>query len=151
MPRKLDVNPTFFVIPCNFGGDYGFTVLQLLSLTNCFSIQIPIIHDNISTQVADKRRYGFGQWLNSSIIHDSICSLIHKKRHPKHYHGDIKYHMTLNIIFTVVIWFAFLNCSSNLKPMIIAKGITMAHAHCSMQHYIMYNLDKSGLMGCHDR
>ena len=35
-----------------------------------FLIQFSIIHDNISSQVADKRRYGFGQWMNSSIIQD---------------------------------------------------------------------------------
>ena len=44
----LDVNPHLFVIPCNFGGDYRFTLLQLLSLTKCFFIQVSIIHDNIS-------------------------------------------------------------------------------------------------------
>ena len=40
--------------------------------------------------------------MNSSIIHDNIHSLIHKKFHLKSYHGDIKYHMTLNMIFSVV-------------------------------------------------
>ena len=39
--------------------------------------------------------------MNSSNIHDNICSLIHKKCHPKHYYIDIKYHMTLNTIFSV--------------------------------------------------
>ena len=48
------------------------------------------------------RRQGFGQWMNSSIIHDDICSLIHIKCHPRSYYSDIKYHMTLNIIFSVV-------------------------------------------------
>ena len=36
--------------------DYRFTVLQLLSLTKWFFIQILSIHDNISSHVADKRR-----------------------------------------------------------------------------------------------
>ena len=40
--------------------------------------------------------------MNSFIIHDSICSLIPKKCHPKRCHSDIKYHMTLNIVFSVV-------------------------------------------------
>ena len=44
----------------------------------------------------------FGQWLNSSTIHNNIGSLIHKKCHPKIYHSDTDYHMTLNIIFSVV-------------------------------------------------
>ena len=40
--------------------------------------------------------------MNSSIIHDNTCSLIHKKCHPKSYHSDIKYRLTLNIIFSVL-------------------------------------------------
>ena len=31
-----------------------------------------------------------------------ICLLIHKQCHLKSYHSDIKYHMPLNIIFSVV-------------------------------------------------
>ena len=63
-------------------------------------IQISIIQDNMSSQVVDRRRYGFGQWMNSSIIHENICSLIHKMCHPKSYHSDIKYHMIINNIFS---------------------------------------------------
>ena len=64
-------------------------------------IQISIIHDNISSQVGDERR--FNGW-NSSTIHDNICSLlIHKKHHPKSYPSDIKSHMTLNFIVCVVL------------------------------------------------
>ena len=37
----------------------------------------------------------------SSIIHDNICSLLHKEFHTKTYHTDTNYHMTLNIIFSV--------------------------------------------------
>ena len=40
--------------------------------------------------------------LKSPIIHDNICSFIHKKCHPKSYHSDIKSLMTLNIKFSVV-------------------------------------------------
>ena len=39
----------------------------------------------------------FGRWVNSSIIHDNMSSLIHNKCHPKSYHSDIEYHMPLNI------------------------------------------------------
>ena len=67
-----------------------------------FFIQMSIIHDIIASQVADKRRWGFGQWMNSSIIHDNTCSLIHDRCYPKSNHSYIKYHMTLNIIFSVV-------------------------------------------------
>ena len=52
-------------------------------------ILILIICDNISSQVAHKRRQGFGQWMNSYF------SLTHKQCHLKSYHSDIKYHMTL--------------------------------------------------------
>ena len=46
-----------------FCGIYRFAV-QLLSLTNQIVIQILIIHDIISSQVANKRRWGFDQWMN---------------------------------------------------------------------------------------
>jgi hypothetical protein len=49
-----------------------------------------------------KEGRGLGQSMNSSIIHKNNCPLIHKKCHPKSYHSDIKYHMTPNIIFSVV-------------------------------------------------
>ena len=71
-------------------------------LPSNFFIQISIIHDSISSRVADKKRSGFGQWMGSTIIHDNICKLIHKKRPPKSYHNN-KYHMTLNIIFSVAV------------------------------------------------
>ena len=65
--------------------DYRFTALQLLSLIKWFSIQVSIIHDNISSQVANNRKEKIvlGQRMNSSILHDNICSFIHEKRHPK--------------------------------------------------------------------
>jgi hypothetical protein len=97
----LNVNPTLFVVPCKFMGDNRIIVLQSLSLVKQFLIQNSIIYDNISSQVGDKRRHGFGQSMNSSIIHDNSCSLFHRKCHPKHYHSDIKYHMTLIIIFSI--------------------------------------------------
>jgi len=81
-------------------GDYGCTILQLLSHTKWFFIPIWIIHDNNSSQVLDKRRQGFGQWMNSSIIHANICSLILMKCYPKSYHSDIKYHMKLFVVVT---------------------------------------------------
>jgi hypothetical protein len=76
-------------------------MLELLSLIKYFFIQISIIHDNISSQVGDKRRHVFDQWMNSFIIHDSICKLTYKKRHLKLCRNNIKYYMTLNIIFSV--------------------------------------------------
>ena len=95
----LNVNPTLFVIHSKFFlEDYVFTVLQELSLTKWFFIQFSIIHDNISSQLADKRRERFGQCMNTSII---MISPILKKCHPKSYSSDIEYHTTLNIIFSV--------------------------------------------------
>ena len=67
-----------------------------MSLTKWFFIQISIIHDNISSQMSEKKRQGFGHRMKSSIIHSNACSLIHKRCHSKRYHSDIKYHMTLN-------------------------------------------------------
>ena len=75
----LNVNPTLLVIPCNILGDYRVTMLQSLSLTKRFLIQISIIHDKISSQVVDKRRSGFDQGINQSIIQKSTCSLIYKR------------------------------------------------------------------------
>ena len=49
----------------------------------------------------EKGRVSANGW-NSSIIHVRICSLIHKKCKPKSYHSDTKYHITLNIIFSVL-------------------------------------------------
>ena len=40
---------------------------------------------------------------NLSIIHDNVCKPINTKCDPKTYHSDIKYHTTLNIIFSVVL------------------------------------------------
>ena len=80
---KPNVNPTLFVISCKSLGDQRFIVLANNITNQVDFCQISIIHDNDSSQVADKRRYNFGQSMNSFIINDNICSLIHKKCHPK--------------------------------------------------------------------
>ena len=74
-----------------------FTVLQLLSLTELrLFLGISIVHDNSSSRVGDKKRYGIRQWwLNSSIIHDNICSLIYKQFHPESCHSDTKFSVVL--------------------------------------------------------
>ena len=41
--------------------------------------------------------------MNSSIIRDNICKLIHKKWRPKSYYSGIRCHMAPNIIFSVVL------------------------------------------------
>jgi hypothetical protein len=54
-------------------------MLQLQSLTNSF-----FIHDNISSQVVDKKgKVLGGHWMNSSVT--PICSLNPEKCHPKSY------------------------------------------------------------------
>ncbi len=63
---------------------------------------VSIIHDNISSQDVNKRRHGFNKWMNSFIIHDISCPLIHQKCHPRSYHSDTTYFMRLNAIFGVV-------------------------------------------------
>ena len=85
-------------------GNYRFIVLQILLLTKLFfSSKFQSSMSIFSSQVVDKGRWGFGQWTKSSITHDNICSLVHKKRHPKSCYSDIKYHMSLNITFNVVV------------------------------------------------
>ena len=37
------------------------------------------------------------------IIQDNICKLIHQKCHPKSYYNGVKYHMTQNIIFSIIL------------------------------------------------
>ena len=108
----LNVNPTLFIIPCIFWGDFRFTMLQLWSLTKWFSPKfqssITILHHKLLIRE--------GRVLvNGSIIHDNICSLIHKKCHPGSYHSGIKFRMTLNIIFIV----APSNCE---KKIILPSG-----------------------------
>ena len=77
------------------GGIIDLQCCKYYHLPNDFPIQTSIIHDNVSWQVADENRFDSRQWMNSSINHDSICKLIHKKWHRK------SYHITLNIISNV--------------------------------------------------
>ena len=53
----------------------------------------------------------FTKWIfiQISIILDSICSVIQKKCHPKRFHNDIKYHMTLNTIFSTIVGSPFVH------------------------------------------
>ena len=90
----LNVNPALCVIPCKFFG-------RFIDLQCCDYRHLP--SDFPSKIQSSMTILGFGQWMNSSIILDSICSLIHKKCHPKCYPRHIKYHMTLNIMFSVVV------------------------------------------------
>ena len=74
-------------------------------LSSKFQSSMTIFHHKL---LAREGRVLANGWAHpSSIIHDNICSVIHKKCHPKSYHSDIKCHMTLNITFSVAI-----SCSS---------------------------------------
>ena len=75
---------------------------SVTTTVTCQVISHPHLMALYSSQVVDKRMQGFGQWMNSSIVHDNVYPLVHKKCHPKSYHSDIKYRMTLNIMLSVV-------------------------------------------------
>ena len=102
MSPILNVNPASFVSPYRyFGGEYRFTVLQLMSLTKWFSIQFQSSMTTIYHKLLRREgRVLTNGWL--PIIHDNICSLIYKKCHLKSYHSDIKYLRTLKITFSVL-------------------------------------------------
>ena len=91
MSPTLNVNPTFLVKNFFGGGGGVFSVAIIVTYK-------VICHPNFNHPW---QYFITGQWMNSSIIHDSICKLIHKKCHMKSYHSDIKYHMTLNNILIV--------------------------------------------------
>ena len=86
----------------NLLGDYGFTVLQWPSLTKWYFIQNSNNPWQYFITSCWQEKVRFWPMDDSSIIHDNTCSLIHEKCHLKSYHSDIKYHMTLNITFSVV-------------------------------------------------
>ena len=42
-------------------------------------------------------------FIQVSIIHKNILKIVDKNHHLKSYHIDIKYHLTINIIFIVML------------------------------------------------
>jgi hypothetical protein len=58
--------------------------------------------DNTIQRRVKQGQVGFWAILLSPIIHDNVCILIHKNSCQNSYHNVIKYHMTLNIIFSIV-------------------------------------------------
>ena len=75
--------------------------LQILSLIKCFASKFQssmkvIHHKNVRMPNIPKLDALKVNW------DDNICKPIHKKCHQKEYQHDIKYHMTLNTIFSVV-------------------------------------------------
>ena len=96
MSPTLNVNPTLFVTPCNFLGE--FIDLQCCNYCHLpsdflskFQSSMTIFHYKLVTR---EGRVSTNGW-NSSITHDNICKLIPKKCPPK------SYHMSLNTIFSI--------------------------------------------------
>ena len=68
MPPTLNVNPTLFVIPYkNFGGIIELQCWNYCHLPSDISIQISIIHDNVSSQTAHVEKVWF--WPTDDLIH----------------------------------------------------------------------------------
>ena len=152
----LNANATLFIIPCIFLGVRRIIDVQCCNychLPSHFSSKFQSSLMTFSSQVTDKRRSGFGPWMKSFIIRDKTCSLIHKKRHPRSCHSDIKYHMALNIIFSIPPYNA-LRCSKNeprgpLTPMAHHDWIDLiinAH-HVSLSLTYIYLLHQSKVGG----
>ena len=112
-----------------------FTMLQFLSLTKLVDFhQTSITHDNIIIiEIWHAKHTKSGRTKVS--WDDSICKLIHTKCHYKRYHNNIKYHVTLNTIFSVVIiyvhrqnpWFTGYN------QLQIHIGSFQSHGHTSIE------------------
>ena len=94
-------NPTLFIIPCIFEGIID------LQCCNYYHLPSDLFHPNFNQPwqyfITSWSHEEVGFWPHSSIIHDHICSLIHKKCHPKNYYSDMNYLVTLNIIYIVLI------------------------------------------------
>ena len=101
MSPTPNVNPTLCAIPCIFWGDCRITVLHNVTYEVISNFNHPWQYFITSCW---QEKIGFFGPMDDELIHhpSNICSLIHKKCHPKSYHSDIKYHMTLNNIFSVV-------------------------------------------------
>lgn len=70
-------------------------------LRGCCLVLFAIGHYIQSSRTTFHHKLMTSEWMNSSIIYNSICSLITKEYHPNNHHSDIKYHMILNVIFSV--------------------------------------------------
>ena len=98
----LNANPTLFVIPCKYfflGGiidvqccNYGHSLSESSSK---FQSSMTIFHYKLLTREGGVLANG---WALIQHPWRYICPLIRKKCHPKSYHSDIKYYVTLNII-----------------------------------------------------
>ena len=117
LPYTIFVNHTCSVtntkcilsIICHSLSKFLGMTLQFMSLTKWFFIQNSIIHDINSlhkcwdveyTKLCLTNRH-LGELIGS--WDDNIYKHIHKKMTLESYHNDIKYHVTLNTIFFVLL------------------------------------------------
>ena len=63
-------------------------MLQLPSLTHTFSSKSQSSMTTFHHKLLTREGKGFGRWTNPSIMHDTICALIHKKCHPRSSHSE---------------------------------------------------------------
>ena len=78
------------------------------------------------------------------LVHENMCSLIHKMWHPKSYHSDIKYHMTPNIIFDVVWTHAVMACYNHACELNVIGCPQIIHStyyHCRPAHLELWTGD----------
>ena len=78
-----------------FGGIIDLQCCNDCHMPSDFSSKFSITYDNISPQVADKRRQGFGQWVNSYPSSMTIHVHLFIRSHPIRYYSDIKHLMAL--------------------------------------------------------
>ena len=91
----------YLSFPKTFWGDYRSIVLWLSSPTKWFSSNfqssVTIFHHKL---LAREGRVSANGWAHPSSM-TIFVHFIHKKCHLESYRSDIKYHVTLNIIFSV--------------------------------------------------
>ena len=104
------VNLTLFVISCKlFSGSIDLQCCkycQLLSyLSSKFQSSMRTLHHKIvKLQTIPNFLSMIGMdFIQVSIIHNNISKLIHKNCHLKIYHIDTKYHLTMTIMFNVML------------------------------------------------
>ena len=104
MSPTLNASPTLFVIPCKvLGGLWIYNVAIIGTVWVIFHSTFNHPWQYIITSCWQEK---VGFWPMDECTHPSSMTMfVHlyiKKCHMKSYHSDIKYHMTLNIISSVV-------------------------------------------------
>ena len=112
MSPTLNVNPTIIVISCHFGGIIDSQCSNYYHLPSDLSFEcqpsMTIFHHKLQTR--EYRVLANGGTNPSS---KTIFVTYSQKCHPNSYHSDIKYHMTLHIIFSVLLLLHCLDSPNN--------------------------------------